>query len=133
MKSSRARDAHFHYARADDREGQLIRRPHTVRAVAWGHDALALLETVGSTDRLQWLACPKEKAVRSIAALTARSTSEGRQFFMYTLDGCVAAAARRAGLRIRTGYLMLQPTGTSGEDWNELAAGTWTVQSGDRL
>ncbi len=129
----RARQAHFHYAHPDDREKQLIQRPHTVRAIRWGHDSLALVETVGSTDRLQWLACPKEKAVRSIAALTARSASAGRHFFMYTLDGCVAAAARRAGLRFRTGYLMLQPTGCSSADWNELAAAPWSVQSGDRI
>jgi len=132
-RSSKARQAHFHYERAEDWESQLIRRPHAVHAVQRGHDSLALVETVGSTDRLQWLACPKEKAVRNIATLAARSESAGKRFFMYTLDGCVAAAAGRAGLRIRSGYLMLQPTGTSSVDWNELAAAAWSVQSGDRL
>ena len=132
-RSSRTRDARFHYERPDDWERQLIHRPHAVRSVRCGHDSLALVETVQSTDRLQWLACPKEKTVRCISALTARSASQGRQFFMYTLDACVAAAASRAGLRIRRGYLMLQPTGCASSDWNELATAAWSVQSGDRI
>jgi hypothetical protein len=132
-RSHPAPEAHFHYEQADDWKRQLVQRPHAVRAVKWGHDSLALVETVGSTDRLQWLTCPNEKTIRSIAALAAQSASEGRRFFMYTLDGLVAEAAQRAGLKFRRGYLLLQPTGCSTADWKELAGAAWAVQSGDRI
>jgi GNAT superfamily N-acetyltransferase len=125
--------ARFHYERDEDWKSQLVHRPHPVRAVRWGHDSLAVVESVGSTDRLQWLACPREKAARSVAALAAHSAAAGRQFFTYTLDPLLAKAARRVGLRIREGYLMLLPTGYSTVDWAELARAPWAVQSGDRV
>jgi hypothetical protein len=52
---------------------------------------------------------------------------------MYSLDPAEAAAARRARLRIRAGYLMLQPTGVEGDGWERLARAVWRVQSGDRM
>ncbi len=132
-RTSRAPAAHFYYEQQEDWTQQLMRRPHPVRAVRCGHDSLAVIESVGSTDRLQWLACPHAKAASSIAALAAHSAAAGRQFFTYTLDPLLAKAARRVGLRIREGYLMLLPTGYSTVDWAELARATWAVQSGDRL
>jgi GNAT superfamily N-acetyltransferase len=132
-RAPRAPAAHFHYERDEDWKSQLVRRPHPVRLVRWGHDSLALMESVGSTDRLQWLACPHEKAARNVAALAADSAAAGRRFFTYTLDALLATAARRAGLRIKEGYLMLLPTGHSTVDWAELVRATWAVQSGDRI
>ncbi len=125
--------AHFHYAHADDWRQQLLQRPYPVRAIRTAHDSLAVVESVGSTDRLQWLACPREKASRTLAILVANSTAARRRFFFYTLDRLQAAAARRIGLRIRNGYLMVQPSGYSRPDWDALAAAEWSVQSGDRL
>jgi GNAT superfamily N-acetyltransferase len=128
-----SRQAHFHYERTLDWIQQFIDRPHGVRAVRLAHDSLALIETVGATDRLQMLTCPDLKTTRCIAALAAASAVTGKKFFMYTLDPHQAAAALRAGLRIREGRLMVQPTGYSTAAWNALAAASWAVQSGDRL
>ena len=129
----RSPQARFHYERAEDWTAQFIDRPHGVRLLRLAHDSLAVIETVGSTDRLQLLACPGRKTTSSIAALATLSAMTGKKFFMYTLDPHQAAAARRAGLRIRDGYMMVQPTGYSTEGWGALAAATWRVQSGDRL
>jgi hypothetical protein len=131
-----ARDAptaRFHYADRRDWERQFLHRPHAVRAARVRHDSLALLESVDSTDRLQYLACPEEKSSASVAALAASSTAQGRRFFMYTLDPCAAAAARRLGLRTREGYLLLLPTGHAKRNWEALVGARWHVQSGDRL
>jgi hypothetical protein len=125
--------AHFHYENTDDWKRQFIHRPRAVRALRLGHDSMALTETVGETDRLQWLCCPGEKVTRYIADLARTSAVRGRGFFMYTLSACEAAAARRAGLRIREGHLMLLPTGRSAADWERLRRAAWQVESGDRL
>lgn len=125
--------AHFHYARDEDLRHQLIQRPHPVRALRAAHDSLAVVESVGSTDRLQWLACPHGKFSRTIAALVAQSVAASRRFFLYTLNPLYAAAARRVGLRVRNGYLMVQPSGCCPRDWEALATADWSVQSGDRL
>jgi GNAT superfamily N-acetyltransferase len=128
-----AQPAHFYYERADDWRQQFLRRPHTVRVLRLGHDAYAAIETVHETDRLQLLVCPARKRARHIADLAAASTAAGRKFFMYTLDPAEAAAARRAHLQIRAGYLMLQPTGVEQDQWHRLASANWRVQSGDRM
>jgi hypothetical protein len=69
----------------------------------------------------------------AIARLAAASAAARRQFFLYTLDPLIAAAARRIGLRMRPGYLMLWPTGYRPEAWSRLVNASWNVQSGDRL
>jgi GNAT superfamily N-acetyltransferase len=125
--------ARFHYGDPADWRRQFIERPHAVRAVRLAHDSIALIESAGSTDRLQCLTCPEGKTSAGIAALTAASATAGRGFFMYTMDACEAAAARRQRLRVRDGYLLLQPTGGSRDQWQRLATARWQVQSGDRL
>jgi|HubBroStandDraft_6_1064221.scaffolds.fasta_scaffold137777_2 GNAT superfamily N-acetyltransferase len=125
--------AHFHYAERGDWERQFLYRPHAMRAVRVRHDCVALVESVRSTDRLQCLACPDDRTTASIAALAAASLDGGQSFFMYTLDASQAAAARRLGLKVREGYLLLLPTGHRSDRWDALAAARWHVQSGDRL
>jgi GNAT superfamily N-acetyltransferase len=107
--------AHFHYADRGDWEQQFLLRPHPVHAVRLRHDCLGLLEKVHGTDRLQCLACPGARATASLASLAAASGASGRRFFMYTLDPCEAAAARRLGLKVREGFLMLLPTDRTGK------------------
>jgi hypothetical protein len=131
--ASGAARARFHYERAEDWRRQFLHRPHTVRVARLGHDSYAAIEAVHETDRLQLLVCPEDKRAGNIAALAAASAATGRRFFMYTLDPAEAAAARRARLRIRAGYLMLQPTGLEGDGWDRLARAVWRVQSGDRM
>jgi GNAT superfamily N-acetyltransferase len=125
--------ARFHYADRGDWAEQFLHRPHAVRAVRLRHDSVALLEAVGATNRLQCLVCPDDKSTASIAALAAASSAEAQAFFMYTLNSCEAAAARRLGLRVRDGYLMLLPTGHGKGHWQALAGAHWHVQSADRL
>ena len=123
----------FLYSRSGDWRRQFIDRPCGVRALRLAHDSLALVETVDDTDRLQWLACPREKVTAAIASLAAAAAVAKRQFFLYTLDPLIAAAGRRIGLRMRPGYLMLWPTGHRTEAWSRLTNASWNVQSGDRL
>ena len=131
-ESSRASGARFLYPRADDWRRQFIVRPSPVRVLRLAHDSLALVETVGVTDRLQWLTAPREKATACISRLARASAAAGRQFFLYTLDPLLAAAARRIGLAIRPGYLMLWPTGHAHDAWRGIANAPWSVQSGHR-
>jgi hypothetical protein len=132
-ESSHAPGMRFVYTCSGDWRRQFIDRPSTVRALRLAHDSLALVETVHDTDRLQWLASPREKVTGVIARLAAASAAAKRQFFLYTLDPLIAAAARRIGLGTRPGYLMLWPTGYRTEAWSRLAHASWNVQSGDRL
>jgi hypothetical protein len=131
--ASGAPRAHFHYDRAEDWQQQFLNRPNTVHIVRLAHDSYAAIEAVHDTDRLQLLVCPDRKRTRNIATLAAASAAGGRNFFMYTLEPTEAAAARRAHLRTRSGYLMLQPTGVQGDGWDRLAGAVWRVQSGDRM
>jgi len=128
-----ADEVHFHYPSEHDWLQQFMVRPHPIRALRVAHDATAIVETVGSTDRLQWLGCPREKAIASLAMLAAASTVAQRRFFMYTLDPLLAGAAARLGLCIRAGLLMMLPIDRERADWHALAAADWCVHSGDRL
>jgi GNAT superfamily N-acetyltransferase len=131
--ASAGQGARFWYPSAEDWQQQFLRRPNPVRAMTLAHDSIALVETVRSTDRLQWLACPRGKLNASIARLSTLSAGAGRAFFMYTLDPLQAAAAQRAGLKILPGYLMMLPTGLHSAAWQALTQATWQVQSGDRV
>lgn len=132
-KSAPPGTVRFLYQCASDWRRQFLERPSLARVVRLTHDSLALLETVGETDRLQWLASPRDKVTASIARLANASAATGKRFFLYTLDPLIAAAARRIGFGARPGYLMLWPTGCRPEAWSTLANASWTVQSGDRL
>jgi hypothetical protein len=125
--------AHFHYERAEDWRLQFLHRPHAVRVARLAHDSYAAIESVNGTDRLQLLVCPDRKRAGHIASLAVASAAAGRKFFMYTMDPAEVTAARRSHLRIRAGYLMLQPTGVAGVGWDRLAGADWRVQSGDRM
>jgi hypothetical protein len=133
VSGSAAADAHFHYGCEQDWQQQFLLRPHAVHILRLAHDSYAVLEAAHDTDRLQLLVCPDHKRCSNMAALAAASAAAGRKFFMYTLAPAEAAAARRAGLQIRNGYLMLQPTGLETEGWKRLSGALWRVQSGDRM
>jgi hypothetical protein len=123
----------FHYADPRDWQRQFTERPNPVRALRLAHDVVALVETVDTTDRLQWLSCPPHKAIASLGTLTAASAAAGRKFFMYTLDPLLARAALRLGLSLRAGLLMLLPIERDRTDWRALASADWCLHSGDRL
>jgi ribosomal protein S18 acetylase RimI-like enzyme len=130
---TRSSQANFHYELSQDWERQFLERPNAVRVMQLAHDSIAVTETVGTTDRLQWLSCPRDKVTHHIAGLARASREQGRKFFMYSLCQSEARAARRIGLKIRAGYLMLLPTGHSAGDWAQLSCATWQMQSGDRV
>jgi hypothetical protein len=123
----------FRYERAQDWEDQFIARPNPVRAIRLRHDSVALLETVGSTDRLQWLDCPARTAVASIRTLARASAAAGRIFFMYTQNPADAAAAARLGLRLRAGLLNVLTIGPPAAAAERLRTMPWRLQSGDRI
>jgi hypothetical protein len=125
--------AQFHYANEDDWRSQFTRRPHSVRLVKFEQNLLGLIETVHGTDRLQWLSCPPEGTLKAIGRFATLSAASRRAFFMYTLDSDQAAGARRLGLKVRDGYLLVLPSGYCCERWRTLASASWHVQSGDRL
>ena len=125
--------ARFHYANEEDWRSQFTRRPHPVRLVKFAQNSIALIETLHGTDRLQWSSCPEGAMLRSIARLAALSTASRRAFFMYTLDRDQADGARRLGLKVQDGYLLVLPSGYCSERWRALASASWCVQSGDRL
>jgi GNAT superfamily N-acetyltransferase len=137
--------AHFHYEHTADWVSQFINRPHPIREIRLAHDVVALVESVSEPlgnysskrktpiDRLQWLASPRAKIVSSIARLRRASEACGRRFFMYTLDPVQANAAKRAGLRITEGYLIILPAVDAQDGWRALASSAWCLQSGDRL
>jgi len=131
--ASHAPVARFYYGCAEDWRRQFLCRTHEVQRIRLAHDCTALLETVGSTDRLQWLACPHGKAGHCVATLAKASAAAGHEFFMYTLDPVLAGAARRARLTIRPGYFMLWATGQRPTEWDMLVNASWCLQSGDRL
>jgi GNAT superfamily N-acetyltransferase len=123
----------FHYARLRDWQQQFLERPNPVRALRIGHDAVALIERVGVTDRLQLLAAPGARFANSLAALVGASRQRARSFFLYSMDPLEAAAARRLGLTVRDGHLVIQDTGYRPASAFSLARARWSVQSGDRL
>jgi ribosomal protein S18 acetylase RimI-like enzyme len=125
--------AHFHYARFDDWKRQFIERPHPVHQIALNDDAVALVERVGSDDRLQLLHCPDRAVPGNIDAISEASGAAGQNFFMYTLDPGECRAAERLRFKIIHGYLLLQPTVRASESWDLLKGASWRVQSGDRM
>lgn len=129
----RSGEVQFHYAARRDWLEQFVQRPNPVSAWRVSHDSTALIETVGSTDRLQWLGCPRRKAVASIAALASASAAAHRNFFMYTVDPLLAAAAGRLGLAIRGGFVLVLPIDRTKAALGELLTAPWGLQSGDRM
>lgn len=123
----------FVYARPRDWAQQFVERPCGVRVVRVAHDCTALIETVGSIDRLQWLRSPDRKVIAGVARLAAASAAAGRRFFMYTMDSLLACSAGRLGLGIRDGVVLVLPADRGGVPLDELLQAPWRLQSGDRM
>jgi len=113
---------------------QFLRRSHPVRICRPTHDSAALLESVGNTDRLQWLHCPEHRTIATIASLAEASARADRDFFMYTMDPLLARATQRIGLKVRDGFLKILPVHRSAADSvKHLSMQPWRLQSGDRM
>ncbi len=125
--------AHFHYDRFDDWRGQFVTRPYPVHQIALSEDSVALVERVGSNDRLQLLQCPDRAVPGNIDAISGASGAAGQSFFMYTLDPRESRAAERLRLKIVQGHLLLQPTARATDSWDLLKGASWRIQSGDRM
>jgi ribosomal protein S18 acetylase RimI-like enzyme len=124
----------FHYPDTSAWASQMVDRPHAVEALRVGATCRALIESVGGTDRLQWLDGDPRERLAAIRAIAAHAQHHQRLFFMYSTRRDDAEAARRLGLQTRPGYMMAlaaegrhEPTVRS---WGTLA---WDVQSGDRM
>lgn len=124
----------FHYPDTSAWASQMVDRPHAVESLRVGATCRALIESVGRTDRLQWLDSDPRERLAAIRAIAAHAQHHQRLFFMYSTRRDDAEAARRLGLLTRPGYMMAlapearhEPTVRS---WGALA---WDVQSGDRM
>ena len=125
--------AGFQYPDAGAWRSQMVDRPHGVQPVRVGSTCRALIESVGDTDRLQWLDGDPRERLAAIRAIAVRARRRGRKFFMYSTCRHEAAAARRLGLATHPGYMMalaLQRGHPGVSDWPEMS---WVVQSGDRM
>lgn len=126
--------AGFHYPDAAAWRSQMVDRPHGVEPVRIGATCRALIESVGDTDRLQWLDGDARERLAAIRALAVRARCRKRQFFMYSTCPHEAAAARRLGLAAHPGYLMaLALQGGHRSNVRGWAGFPWRVQSGDRM
>lgn len=125
----------FEYERVEDWRAQFLERLHPTEVLAVGDAALAVVERVDATDRLQLLAAEGEERPGALAALAARARRQGRRFFTYSTRPETAAEAARHGLAVKPGCVtVLGLRGgehtAAGERWASLA---WDVESGDRM
>jgi hypothetical protein len=124
----------FDYASPEDWQRQFVHRANPVRLLRPGHDCVALIESVGDVDRLQWLDCPAHRRIATIAALAGAARRARRKFFMYTMDPLLARATARLGLRVRDGYMKIMPVrAVAAESVKRMTALPWRLQSGDRM
>jgi hypothetical protein len=129
-----APQAGFQYSDASAWRSQMVDRPHGVQPLRVGSTCRALIESVGDTDRLQWLDGDPRERPAAIRAIVARAKRRGRKFFMYSTCRHEAAAARRLGLAAHPGYMMVLALQAGHpsivRDWPGMS---WVVQSGDRM
>ena len=124
----------FHYPDMSAWASQMVERPHPVQSLRVGATCRALIESVGRTDRLQWLDGDPRERVAAIRAIAAHAQRHRRLFFMYSTRGDDAEAARRLGLVTRPGYLMaLAPEARHEPTVRSWRALSFDVQSGDRM
>jgi hypothetical protein len=124
----------FHYPSIDTWRSQFIERPHPVELLRIGGTALAVIEHVDDTDRLQWLNADPDEYGAALAAIVSRAHSARRRFFTYSTAVFPESDLRNCGLKVRAGFVMVMPTRPEHEahvrTWATLP---WRVQSGDRL
>ena len=126
----------FHYLTADEWTAQFIRRPHRTTTFEVD-DAIAVVEHVGNTDRLQFLSRARESNVDALLAMAIRAHSANRHFFSFTTDEELAKRAAAHGLQRQAGALLvleLKPEmGLQHVAGGLLASSPWHVQPGDRM
>jgi hypothetical protein len=124
----------FYYPDAPSWRSQMVDRPDEVQSLRIGATCRALIESVADTDRLQWLDGDGRERLSAIRTVALRARRRGRRFFMYSTCPQEVAAARRLGLAVRPGYMVvvpLQPRHASEvRDWARMP---WHVDSGDRM
>jgi len=124
----------FHYATAEEWTTQFIDRPNrtTMLEVDSG---VAVLEQVGTTDRLQFLHAPTGLDTDAHIAMASRAHAAGRHFFSFTTDVGLAERVVAHGLRQAEGAIMIldlpqdDRAPTAAASWSA----RWHVQPGDRM
>jgi hypothetical protein len=105
-----------------------------VQALRIGATCRAVIERVAETDRLQWLDGDARERLAAIRAVMARARRHRRKFFMYSTCPHEVTAARRLGLRVQPGNMLVLPLqATCASRVRDWAAMSWRVQSGDRM
>ena len=150
---SREGKCRFAYSSLEDWKGQFLERPGRVDAVRDASGAFAILERTSTTDRIQaWWAPTQESALQLFQSLRDHAWSNGRKLFSFSTDATLTAQCEAMGLRKKPGYLTVMVT-----DWERFGnalqiatppaptndalldpdspwfAGTWDLQSGDKM
>lgn len=129
-----AAPAGFHYPDVSAWRSQMVNRPDGVQSLRIGATCRAVIERVAETDRLQWLDGDGRERLAAIRAVMARARRHRRKFFMYSTCPHEVAAARRLGLAVHPGHMLVLPlqarSASTVRDW---AGMSWRVQSGDRM
>lgn len=124
----------FHYETTDEWAAQFTHRSERTALLEVG-SALAVVEQVRTTDRLQFLS--HDAGIDAVVAIAERARNAGRPFFYFTTDRDLAEHAMAHGLRETAGTLMI--VDLPNEAGARLAgvappdSMTWHVQPGDRM
>jgi hypothetical protein len=143
----------FSYSNLGDWKGQFLERQGHVDVVRDTSGAFAILERTSTTDRIQaWWAPTQASALQLFQSLRGHALSNGRKLFSFSTDAAFTAQSEAMGFKRKPGYLTVMVT-----DWERLGqalhiaappapandalldpdspwfAGTWDLQSGDRM
>jgi GNAT superfamily N-acetyltransferase len=122
----------FYYADSAEWHAQFVRRPQPTTLVEVDA-AVAVVEHVGATDRLQFLSCPDDSDAAALVALAARSRDLGRRFFSFTTDARLGERAAAHGLRQTQGAILILDLCVDRGTQTTLSSSGWHVQPGDRM
>lgn len=126
----------FHYASEQEWRSQFLHRPSPTAAFDVP-SGVAVVEHVGTTDRLQFLSKPGQDGLTSLLAMANRAQQRKRHFFHFTMSERFAASAADHGFSVGKGYAMvidLESASASGPQVvDSLHAAPWEVQAGDRM
>ncbi len=146
---------HFVYPRTEDFLSQIVDRPDSTTILRDPCGNMAVVESVGETDRLQYLALSTKKPADVCSFLTSMLAfvlGKERKMFLYTADRTTLDAAQKLGMGHKPGYITLLTADDrllqravrdgSGKKGREQPApadtgeypftGQWHVHSGDR-
>jgi hypothetical protein len=126
----------FHYASEQEWRWQFLDRPSPTTVYEM-HSHIAVIEHVGSTDRLQFLSKAQENSPAPLLAMAQRARQRNRSVFHFTMSKSLAQQAANHGFGVGKGYAMIIDLDTApavnSNVVNALHATPWEIQAGDRM